>query len=60
MEPRDVAPSTALIWRVLLVAERCFRSLHHPKLLAEVAAGTHYEDGVRLVPLEPTAEEVAA
>lgn len=57
---RKVANATALIWRVLLVAERSFRRLDHPELLAEVAEGATYEDGVRVVREEPGAEEVAA
>ena len=40
--------------------EQSFRRLDHPELLAEVAEGANYEDGVRVVPVEPTAEEVAA
>lgn len=57
---KRVVNATALIWRVLLVAEQSFRRLDHPELLAEVAEGANYEDGVRVVPVEPTAEEVAA
>jgi transposase-like protein len=57
---KKVANATALIWRVLLVAEQSFRRLDHAELLAEVAEGANYEDGVRVVPVEPTAEELAA
>ena len=57
---RKVANATALIWRVLLVAEKSFRRLDHPELLAEVAEGVTYEDGVRVARVEPTATEVAA
>jgi transposase-like protein len=57
---KKVANATALIWRVLLVAEQSFRRLDHPELLAEVAEGANYVDGVRVVPVETTAEEVAA
>ena len=57
---KKVANATALIWRVLLVAQQSFRRLDHPELLAEVAEGANYEDGMRVVPVEPTAEEVAA
>lgn len=45
---KKVANATALIWRVLMVAERTFRRLHHPELLPEVAEGATYEDGVRM------------
>jgi len=46
---KKVASATALIWRVLLVAEKSFRKLDHPQLLAEVAEGATYVDGVRVV-----------
>lgn len=46
---KKVASATALIWRVLLVAEKSFRKLDHPALLAEVAEGATYLDGVRVV-----------
>ena len=36
---KKVANTTALIWRVLFVAERSCRRLDHPQLLAEVAEG---------------------
>lgn len=57
---KKVANATALIWRVLLVAERSFRRLDHPELLAEVAEGATYEDGVRVVQVEPATAEAAA
>jgi len=57
---RKVANATALIWRVLLVAERAFRRLDHPQLLAEIAEGATYEDGVRVARVEPTTAEAAA
>jgi hypothetical protein len=45
---------------VLLVAEKTFRCLDHPELLAEVAEGVTYEDGVRVLREELATEEVAA
>jgi putative transposase len=57
---KKVANATALIWRVLLVAEKTFRRLDSPELLAEVAEGVTYEDGVRVIHHEPAAEEAAA
>lgn len=57
---KKVANATALIWRVLLVAERSFRRLDHPELLAEVAEGATYVDGVRIVQDQPTIAEAAA
>jgi transposase-like protein len=57
---RKVANATALIWRVLLVAERKFRRFDHPDLLAEVADGVAYKDGVRVVlRVQPTTAEAA-
>jgi hypothetical protein len=44
-----VVRATALIWRLLLVAERHFRRLDHPALLPEVALGARYRDGRRIV-----------
>ena len=58
---KKVANATALIWRVLMVAERSFRRLDHPELLPEVAEGATYEDGVRVLRgIQSMAEEVAA
>jgi putative transposase len=57
---KKVANATALIWRVLMVAERSFRRLDHPELLPALAEGAIYEDGVRVVRINPATEEVAA
>jgi transposase-like protein len=57
---KKVASATALIWRVLLVAEQSFRRLDHPQLLAEVAEGAKYRDGIRLVEEITTADREAA
>jgi len=57
---QKVANATALIWRVLMVAERSFRRLDHPELLPELAEGAIYEDGVRVVRVNPATEEAAA
>jgi transposase-like protein len=45
---KKVANASALIWKVLMVAEKSFRCLDHPELLAEVAEGAKYVDGVRV------------
>ena len=42
---RKVANATALIWRVLMVAEKRFRRLNAPHLMADVYAGECYENG---------------
>jgi putative transposase len=46
---KKVVNATALIWRLLLVAERTFRRLDHPELLPEVAMGAVYVNGIRVV-----------
>jgi hypothetical protein len=38
---------TALIWKLLCVAEKTFRRLNAPHLLAALAAGARYPDGIR-------------
>jgi transposase-like protein len=59
---KKVANATALIWRLLLVAERTFRRLDHPELLPEVAMGTAYVNGIRVVEQEdqPADQEAVA
>lgn len=54
-----VANATALIWRVLLVAERSFRKLDHPQLLAEVAEGATCQNGIRVVEKVNTSDQEA-
>lgn len=46
---KKVTSATALIWRLLMVAERTFRRLDHPELLPEVAMGTRFKNGIRVV-----------
>jgi transposase-like protein len=59
---KKVANATALIWRLLLVAEQSFRRLDAPHLLPELALGASYRDGIRVVEevLETTDQEAAA
>ena len=45
---KKVASATALIWKILMLAESSFRRLDHPELLPEVAEGAKYVDGVRV------------
>lgn len=52
-----VEHATALIWKVLLVAERTFRRLNAPHLLAAVATGVKYVDGIAV---RSSSERVAA
>jgi len=57
---KRVQNATAVIWKTLLVAERAFRRLDAPELLAEVAEGVTYVNGVRVKPRSATTEEKAA
>lgn len=57
---KKVANATALIWRILMVAEKTFRRLDSPELLGELAEGATYLDGVRVKPETTTEEEAAA
>lgn len=45
---RKVANATALIWKVLMVAEKRFRKLNAPNLMKEVYEGRKYKDGRRV------------
>lgn len=55
---KKVSSATAIIWKMLLVAEKRFRRLHAPELLREVRLGVRYVDGNRVK--EFTKEEAAA
>ena len=46
---KKVDNSTAVIWKTLLIAEKPFRRLDAPELLADVARVEVYVDGVRAV-----------
>ena len=54
---KRVDRATAVIWKLLLIAEQRFRRLNAPALMREVYDGAYYADGLRL-PDPP--EEVAA
>lgn len=43
---KKVAGATAMIWKLLLVAEQTFRKLNAPEKLIKVYAGLQYVDGV--------------
>jgi len=45
---KKVANATAVIWKMLLVAETKFRKLNAPELLQDVWEGAEYRDGVRV------------
>jgi putative transposase len=44
---KKVENATAVIWKTLLIAEKTFRRLDAPELLADVASGVVYINGVR-------------
>lgn len=46
---KKVENATGVIWKTLLIAERTFRRLDAPELLADVARGEVYVNGVRAV-----------
>jgi transposase-like protein len=46
---KKVENATAVIWKTLLLAEKTFRRLDAPELLADVASGAIYVNGVRAV-----------
>lgn len=45
---KKVTNATAVIWKMLLVAERAFRRVKHPELMPELYRGDQYVDGVRV------------
>jgi hypothetical protein len=57
---KKVESATAVIWKTLLVAERTFRRLDAPEVLAEVAEGVVYVNGERVKPSQTAAEKKAA
>jgi len=46
---KKVENAMAVIWKTLLIAEKTFRRLDAPELLADVASGVVYVNGVRAV-----------
>ncbi len=58
---KKVDNATAMIWRLMLVAEMSFRKLTAPEMLAGVALGCIYNDGVWVsAPKEQERQELAA
>jgi putative transposase len=55
---KKVDSATAIIWKLLQVAEQIFRRLNAPELLPGVYAGATYVDGIKLH--VSTHQEVAA
>ncbi len=54
---KRVDRAIAVIWKMLMVAEKRFRRLQAPELMADVYLGGQYVDGIAV---EATAEKVAA
>ena len=54
---KRVDRATAVIWKMLLVAETRFRRLTAPELMRDVYDGARYADGI---PVTTVTEEVAA
>jgi putative transposase len=44
---KRVENASAMIWKLLRVAEKSFRKVNAPELMASVAAGATYVNGVR-------------
>jgi transposase-like protein len=56
---KKVESAEALIWKLLMLAERTFRRLNAPRLMQEVNAGTPFVDGVA-VKAQPASRRLAA
>ncbi len=54
---KRVDRATAVIWKMLMIAEKRFRRLKAPELMSEIYHGAKYVDGIAI---EATVEEVAA
>ena len=54
---RRVDRATAVIWKMLMIAEKRFRRLKAPELMRDVYDGAQYVDGMAI---QATVEEVAA
>ena len=54
---KKVENATAVIWKTLMIAEKQFRRLDAPELLADVAEGVNYVNGVKIREAE---KEIAA
>ena len=50
---KKVANAEALIWKILMIAEKKFRRLNSPQLLAAVCDGQLFEDGIPIQETNP-------
>jgi hypothetical protein len=55
-----VENATAMIWKLLTVAEQSWRKLNAPELLQGVYDGIKYKDGVRVEEKKPLPESSRA
>jgi putative transposase len=56
---KRVENATAMIWKLLMVAEQSFRKVNAPELMAKVASGASYVNGIRSWK-EPEGAKIAA
>jgi putative transposase len=56
---KRVENATAMIWKLLMVAEQSFRKVNAPELMAKVASGATYVNGIRSWK-EPEGAKIAA
>jgi putative transposase len=56
---KKVEPVTAIIWRLLLVAEQRFRKLNAPEVCRDVFRVVRYAEGLE-IPAVPTIRKAAA
>ena len=54
---KRVDRATAVIWKMLMIAEKRFRRLKAPEVMRDVYDGAQYVDGMAI---DDTVEEVAA
>jgi len=57
---KKVPRATAVVWKMLLVAEKKFRRLDAPEMLAEVWHGTRFADGIAIKPEPNRVQEAGA
>jgi putative transposase len=57
---KKVEGARAMIWKLMGVAEKNWRKLNAPELLADVHAGQKFEDGLAVIELETGEKEIAA
>jgi putative transposase len=56
---QNVDRATAIIWRLLRVAEKRFRKLNAPEPCRDVYRGVRYADGIEIPAVSPTQKAAA-